>query len=685
MSLGGAPGPAERLIRSASETWESHKPSYADLIRRVVKVDVEEIVIRRRTDQEIVIRRRKEVTIEEIESALTNSPLRVLFAVGLLLVGYAINRILWVLDETGFFLYCVGLWAYYYFMWTRYYSLNFGIELLIYAGLWVRYVVAWMLHAPRPLKLVMLLMLVPAASATNTTAAPPHIFHVIVDDLGWGNTGYHRATPTAEVQTPHMDALVADGVELYRQYVHPECTPSRVSFLTGRLPMHSGQPGLCSPTDVHCGAPYTVTTIAQKMASAGYKTHIVGKWDVGMATPTHTPVGRGFDSGLSYFGHGNYQWSERIWDGSTVNSSVVPVNGTKDLWDGSAPATAAVRASGGGVYEEMIFRDRIAAILHAHPTELPLFLCYTARIAHYPIQAPPAYQKLPHIAAIETAHRRVYHAQIAFLDDQLANITGMLKARRMWETTLMALTTDNGGYTKALGPCSPFDPVRGQTCMSGEAGANNYPLRGGKYSLWEGGIRGNAFVSGGLLPAAVRGTRLHGLMHICDWYSTYSALAGVSPADPTGEAAGVPPVDGLNMWPMLSGANLTSPRREIYVDDGALIVGDYKLLTAKMSSAAWPGPVYPNASSVGNTLDQYTADCRATPCLYDVATDMTEHDDLAASQPGRVASMLARLQALRRTRWVNKSEPYVASCEADQDEVFESRYGGFLGPWCELS
>ena len=169
MSLGGAPGPAERLIRSASETWESHKPSYADLIRRVLKFDVEEIVIRRRTDQEIVIRRRKEVTIEEIESALTNSPLRVLFAVGLLLVGYAINRILWVLDETGFFLYCVGLWAYYYFMWTRYYSLNFGIELLIYAGLWVRYVVAWMLHAPRPLKLVMLLMLVPAASAQPLT------------------------------------------------------------------------------------------------------------------------------------------------------------------------------------------------------------------------------------------------------------------------------------------------------------------------------------------------------------------------------------------------------------------------------------------------------------------------------------------------------------------------------------
>ena len=81
----------------------------------MLKVDVEEIVIRRRTDQEIVIRRRKEVTIEEIESALRNSPLRSLFAVGLLLAGYAINRIMWVLDEAGFFLYCVALWT-----WARF-------------------------------------------------------------------------------------------------------------------------------------------------------------------------------------------------------------------------------------------------------------------------------------------------------------------------------------------------------------------------------------------------------------------------------------------------------------------------------------------------------------------------------------------------------------------------------------
>ena len=135
MSLGG--GAPAAAPAPAPENWaflwgqSLQHTRYADLIRRVLNVDVDEIVIRRRTDQEIVIRRRKEVTIEEIESLWTKSPLRMLFAAVLLLAAYAHRRILWVLDETGFFLYCVALWTYYYFMWTRYYSLNFGIELLI--------------------------------------------------------------------------------------------------------------------------------------------------------------------------------------------------------------------------------------------------------------------------------------------------------------------------------------------------------------------------------------------------------------------------------------------------------------------------------------------------------------------------------------------------------------------------
>ena len=65
---------------------------------------------------------------------------------------------------------------------------------------------------------------------------------------------------------------------------------------------------------------------------------------------------------------------------------------------------------------------------------------YTAMFqAHYPIQAPNAYQKLPHIAAIDVPHRMVYHAQIQFLDDQIGNLTNALKLKGIWNTTLMIL------------------------------------------------------------------------------------------------------------------------------------------------------------------------------------------------------------------------------------------------------
>ena len=75
------------------------------------------------------------------------------------------------------------------------------------------------------------------------------------------------------------------------------------------------------------------------------------------------------------------------------------------------------------------------------------------------------------------------------------------------------------------------------------------------------------------------------------------------------------------MWPMLSGANKTSPRTELFVTGDLLIQNDWKLITGQASSASWPGPTYPNASSAGNTLSEFTLDCAATEigaCLFNV-------------------------------------------------------------------
>lgn len=82
----------------------------------------------------------------------------------------------------------------------------------------------------------------------------------------------------------------------------------------------------------------------------------------------------------------------------------------------------------------------------------------------------------------------------------------MLKDKGIWENTLIVLSSDNGGFVKPInGPCNS-DSNNRTICFNGEAGANNYPLKGGKYSSFEGGIRANAFVSGGYLPEKVKGT-----------------------------------------------------------------------------------------------------------------------------------------------------------------------------------
>ena len=102
----------------------------------------------------------------------------------------------------------------------------------------------------------------------------------------------------------------------------------------------------------------------------------------------------------------------------------------------------------------------------------------------------------------------------------------------MWEHTLMVFTSDNGGYVKSpRGPCNTTTTTttppaganigHGVACFNGEAGANNWPLRGGKYTLFEGGIRAVAFVAGGFVPRGARGSRADGIVHVADWHAAH--------------------------------------------------------------------------------------------------------------------------------------------------------------------
>ena len=124
--------------------------------------------------------------------------------------------------------------------------------------------------------------------AASRAAGPKVIFTVIVDDLGWNNVGWHMnaSDPYAiggvspESATPNLNSLAYEGIRLNRHYTHFTCTPSRSSYMTGRLPMHVQQT-LANPDIQTAGIPRNMTALPMKLKDAGWSTHIAGKWDLG--------------------------------------------------------------------------------------------------------------------------------------------------------------------------------------------------------------------------------------------------------------------------------------------------------------------------------------------------------------------------------------------------------------------
>ena len=176
-----------------------------------------------------------------------------------------------------------------------------------------------------------------------------------------------------------------------------------------------------------------MTGLGTKMKLGGYATHQVGKWGVGMATPDHTPTGRGFESSLGYFQHSNNYYSEIM--GTCDNKT-----GIVDFWDTDKPAYEA----NGTDYEEALFKQRVLDIINNHNTSTPLFLYYAAHIVHTPLQVPKSY--LLKFNFIDNEDRRSYHAMVNYLDDVIGEVVDALKNKGMWDNTLFVVNSD--GPTK---------------------------------------------------------------------------------------------------------------------------------------------------------------------------------------------------------------------------------------------
>jgi len=256
--------------------------------------------------------------------------------------------------------------------------------------------------------------------------------------------------------------------------------------------------------------------------------------------------------------------------------------------------------------------------------------------------------------------RQVYAAMVNYLDRVVGNVTSALKDAGMWDNTLVVFASDNGG------------PIQ-----SGQ-GANNAPLRGGKLTAFEGGLRVAGFLSGGFVPAVACGTRVNHLMHVADIWATLAEVVGVAPEDPVAAAAALPPLDSISFWQQAIGANATPARSELLLN-GVYYDGSGLKLWGGASDAVWTGPFYPNASTNFTANAETRLSCGKSGCLFDVGgADPGEHVDLAAVRPADVDRMHTRAQALAKERPFSPARgtrlDLRACAQIDAN-------GGFWGPW----
>jgi len=405
-----------------------------------------------------------------------------------------------------------------------------------------------------------------------------------------------------------------------------------------------------------------MTLISGKLRSAGYATHYTGKWDAGWATPHHLPINRGFDTGLGYLEHANNYWTHK---GGGCNLTDLWYNDGPGYQFQNPPECSQTNQAAGCTYEDDLFTSDVLKNIDAHDPSKPLFYYWAHHNIHAPLEVPTDY--FDKFGFINITRRRLYASMVNHLDDAIAKVLTKLQSKGMWDNTLIVFTSDNGGPVKA------------------EAAANNYPLRGGKTSNWEGGIRVNAFVSGGFVPEAVRGTKQEAFIGVEDWYATFCALAGVEASDKVAVDSGLPDIDGHNQWPLLSGQNTTSPRTQVWIGEDlgnettvqGIIIPPYKLLTGAVPMGFWQGPIYPNIT--GGTTAPPTQ-CADAGCLFNIIEDPTEHFDIRAKNPEIAQKLLAVLQEVRKTVFnPARGEPTNAYCKYDKDH-----YKGFLGPFVDV-
>ena len=344
----------------------------------------------------------------------------------------------------------------------------------------------------------------PLGNAAGLPEEPPNFLVILVDDLGYGDLSSYGAT---DLQTPHIDGLIASGMRFDRFYANcPVCSPTRAALLSGRYPDRVGVPGVIrthAPNNWGFLDPETVL-LPKALWPAAYHTAIIGKWHLGLSSPS-TPNEMGFDHFQGFLGDmmDDYYTHRRHGNNYMFRNQqeIDPPGQATDL-----------------------FSNWAVDYLKARQADKKRFFLYLAYNApHTPIQPPARWLEM--VKAREgaiTDHRARLVALIEHMDAGIGQVLSALKKTGLNQNTVVVFTSDNGGQLNVGGQCG-----------------NN---RGGKQDMYEGGIRVPAGIAWpGVIPPGSRSDLVGMTM---DLYPTLCEIADVPPPAS---------LDGVSLLPTLLG------------------------------------------------------------------------------------------------------------------------------------
>ncbi len=448
----------------------------------------------------------------------------------------------------------------------------------------------------------------------------PNVVIIVADDLGFADVSF-KGSP---IDTPSLDRLAKEGIVFNRFYTSPICSPTRAALMTGRDPIRLGVAySVVLPWDSG-GVHSTEHFMPESFQAAGYQTAMMGKWHLGHSQQSLHPNNRGFEH---FYGH--------LHTSVGFYPPFASVGGKDFQRNG-------ISISEKG-YETYLLADETVSFIKERDPSRPFFLYIPFLAPHEPLAAPKElidkYNNLPdkrlparspsdkYSAAAKAAGIKsrvpLYAAVVDAMDQAIGKILDALDEEGLTDDTIVMFFSDNGASR-----------------IFSRGGGNNYPLRGGKAEVYEGGIR---VISMLRWPQQIEPEQtFKPLMTVMDLFPTLASATGVNPLNQY-------PFDGIDMWPSLK-------RKESVERNGYVMFGSEIPRYGSFNFTA-----FDESWKLVQWVEQGLTEINIRNELFNIANDPSEKVDLASLYPQRVAEMSEAIKSWRSLHPINGVRARISS------------------------